>query len=225
MLRNSGMNLDLKKALAAPTVDSEILRATLHAEFQIRKYWWNGFKPLSDKVTKDLVIAGMGAGDFVHLAIQRFIEGVRAYDGTRSLLENLNSAVDSIIWSAKKQNKLDPMLDYLIEYDDNGRAVDPISTSEDESPSSIDSIINEEIAQDQQQHFKNFYNSFDGNKDVQDYLEALSEGVFKPQDIAECTGMDVTRVYEIRKMLKKYAPDFFGVQNSSELERKISEGI
>ena len=180
---------------------------------------------MSDKEKKDLTIAGLGAGDFVHLGIQRFIEGVRTYDGTRSLLENLNSAVDSIIWSAKKQNKEDPVLDYRIEYDENGNATDPISTSEDESPSSVESIINEEIAQDQQQHFKNIYNSFDGSKDVQDYLEALSEEVFKPQDIAECTGMDVTRVYEIRKMLKKYAPEFFGVLNSSELERKIAEGI
>jgi hypothetical protein len=78
---------------------------------------------------------------------------------------------------------------------------------------------------DQQQHYANIYNSFDGNKDVQDYLEALSAEIYKAQEIADYSGLDVNRVYEIRKMLKKYARDFFGVLNSRELERKIAEGI
>jgi len=145
--------------------------------------------------------------------------------GTRSLLENLKSVADSIIWSAKKANVLDPTVDYRLEFDENGNALDPISTSEEESPSAAEAIVNEEIARDQQQHYANIYNSFDGNKDVQDYLEALSAEIYKAQEIADYSDLDVNRVYEIRKMLKKYAPDFFGVLNSRELERKIAEGI
>jgi hypothetical protein len=128
------MDPSLQKALSSLDVSEHISRATLHAEFRIREYLWSGFKPISARGTADLTVAGLSAGDFVCLALQRLINGVRQYDNTRSLLENLKSVADSIIWSARKANVLDPTVDYRLEFDENGNALDPISTSEEESP-------------------------------------------------------------------------------------------
>ena len=66
--------------------------------------------------------------------------------------------------------------------------------------------------------------SFDGDKEMQDYLEALSEGYWKPADIAELTGMAVEKVYELRRKVTKYAPTFFGVTSYQDLALKIQEG-
>ena len=214
----------LQKELSADGVDEQIDRATLHAEYRIREYKWGNFRPTSSIEASDLTVAGLAAADFVHLALQRFIDGTRKYDADRSLLENLKSAADSIIWSAKKSRDLDPTIDYRLQFNESGVATDPISASEDESPSPSDEIRDGEVIRDQQGHFTNLYNSFDGNSDVQEYLESLSEGIYKPNDISEVTGIDIDRIYEIRRMLKKNAPQFFGVPNFKEMERKIREG-
>lgn len=215
----------LKVALSTPDVDEQIERATLHAEFRIREYIWAGYRPSGDIKKQDVCVAGLAAGDFALIALQRFIDGIRKYDESRSFLDNLKSAIDSIIWSAKKTQDLNPTVDYRLEFDKNGNAIDPINTSEEEAPSVSDAVVSEEVATDQQKHFKTLYQSYDGDDEVQAYLEALSAEIYKPQDIAEYTSIEVKRVYEIRKMLKKDALKFFGVLNYQEMERKVADGI
>lgn len=219
------MHPSLKVALTAVDVDEQIERATLHAEFRIREFIWAGHRPKGDIKEQDVTVAGLGAGDFAFLALQRFTNEVRKYDEARSFLDNLKSAIDSIIWSAKKAQDLNPTVDYRLEFDGNGNAIDPISSSEEETLSVSDAIVREEVVKDQEEHYKNLFNSYDGDEDVQDYLEALKAEIYKPQDIADLTGIEVRRVYEIRKMLKKDAPKFFGVLNYRELERKVTDGI
>jgi len=219
------MHPSLKVALSAADVDEQIERATLHAEFRIREYVWAGYRPKGDIKEQNVTVAGLSAGDFTLLALQRFTNEVRKYNKSRSFLDNLKSAIDSIIWSAKKAQDLNPTVDYHLEFDGNGNAIDPISTSEEEILSVSDAVVREEAARDQQEHFKNLHQSYDGDDEVQEYLEALSAEIYKPQDIADYTGIDVKRVYEIRKMLKKDAPKFFGVLNFRELERKVADGI
>jgi hypothetical protein len=81
-----------------------------------------------------------------------------------------------------------------------------------------------EILQAQRQCIQMVKASFDGDKEMQDYLEALSVGYRKPADIAELTGMAVGKVYELRRKVTKHAPTFFGVNGYQDLALNIQEG-
>jgi hypothetical protein len=66
--------------------------------------------------------------------------------------------------------------------------------------------------------------SFDGDKAMQDYLDALNARYFDAAEISELIGIPVPKIYELRRKLKNYASKFFGVTKFKELERKIVEG-
>jgi hypothetical protein len=56
---------------------------------------------------------------------------------------------------------------------------------------------------------------------MQEYLDVLSLGYYKPDEISELTGISVQKIYEIRRKLKKYTKRLFGVTNFTELKRKL----
>ena len=164
------------------------------------------------------------AKDFVQDALRKFLEGTRSYDSDRSLLDNLNSATDSLIWSEKKSSDRVPLVDYAKETTEEGIPIDPLSTAVDPSPSPSQEVIGAEVLQAQKNHFQNLLASFDGDKDMQEYLEALSAGIFDLSEIEQVTGLARDKIYELRRKLKNYAPSFFAVQDFEELKRKIMEG-
>jgi hypothetical protein len=56
---------------------------------------------------------------------------------------------------------------------------------------------------------------------MQDYLDALSQEYYKPDEISELTGISVQKIYEIRRKLEKHTKRLFGVTNFADLKRKL----
>ena len=224
MISNVAINPALSEALAKADRDEVLLRAYDHADSVMRRYFWRGFRPSSSTKSAELIVGDKTAKDFVHIALSKFCEGTRAYDHTRTLLENLNSATDSLIWSEKKSSDRTPLVDYAKETTEEGIPIDPISIAVDSNPSPSQDLITAEALEAQKNHFKNLLASFDGDKDMQEYLEALSAGIFDLSEIEQVTGLERSKIYELRRKLKNYAPTFYAVQDFEELKRKIMEG-
>lgn len=217
------MDPALRKALSQPDVDDVLLKAAMHADTTMRKYVWRGFRPSVSRQTK-LMVGDKAAEDFVAVAVERLCEGTRQYLQTKSLLENLNSVTDSLIWSDKKSSDRAGIVDYVDEMDKDGLPFDPITTAVAPRPSVSENVVDEEIRQTQNKCFQMLKASFDGDKQMQDYLEALSAGYCKPAEIAEVIGIEVKEVYELRRKLTKSAGTFFGVQDYKDFALKIQEG-
>lgn len=218
------INPALKEALAGADREEILLRAYAHADSVMRKYFWRGFRPNSSPKYAELMVGDKSAKDFVQIALTRFCDGTRSYDPAKGLLENLNSVTDSLIWSEKKSSDKTPLVDYAKETNEEGLPVDPISTAIDSSASPSQDLIIKEAAEAQEEHFKTLLASFDGDRNMQEYLEALNAEIFDLSEIEQVTGLNKSQIYELRRKLKSYAPSFFGVQNFKKLKRKIMEG-
>src|ERR1051325_77976 len=214
------MDSALNAALSQPDFDQVMLLAVGHADITMRKYIWRGFRPRISSWT-ELIVGDKTAEDFVNEALKRLCEGTRTYNPSKSLLENLNSVTDSLIWSAKKSSDRTGVVDFAEETKEDSPASDPISTALGSELPADAKLLQDEIVAEQRKCFQMLKASFDGDKEMQEYLDALSARYFDPADIAELTGIPAPKIYELRRKLKKYAPSFFGVTNHAELERKI----
>ena len=215
------MDETLKKALDQPDVDDILLSAAEHADMIMRNYLWRGFKPKAAKASFELMVGDKTAGDFVNEALKRLCEGTRAFNAQRSLLENLNSVTDSLIWSDKKSSDRVGIIDFPQlpgEFEDWNN---PLANKPSNELSADAMLIQNEQCKNQQKCFEMIKASFDGDKETQNYLDALSEGYFGIEEISTLTDLPIAKIYEIRRKLKKYAPRLFGVSNFTELERKI----
>jgi len=217
------MDSALRKALSEPDIDEVLLKAAIHADTTMRKYLWRGFRPTRSRQT-ELMVGDKTAKDFVSEAVKRLCEGTRQYVATKSLLENINSITDSLIWTDKKSSDRTGIVDYAEDTNEEGLPSDPIATATAPQSLATPDLVEAEILQAQRKCIQMLKASFDGDKEMQDYLEALSEGYWKPADIAELTGMAVEKVYELRRKVTKYAPTFFGVTSYQDLALKIQEG-
>lgn len=217
------MNEALLKALEDPELTKILLKAAIHADTRIRKYIWRGFRPKYSNLTATMP-TDKTAEDFVSEAILRLLNGIRTYDATRSLLDNLNSITDSLISSEKKASDRTGLVNYHEETNESGAPNDPISLAPDINEPSDNELIDNEIKLTQQKCFENIYNSLDGDKQAKEYLDAIKEGFIKPSEISELTGMPIKDIYEISRKVKKHSKLLFGVQNYAELERTIKEG-
>jgi len=219
------MDSNLKEALVQPNVQDILIRAASHADFTIRLYIWRGFRPTASAASSEVCAGDRSGMDFVMDALEKLLDGKRAYGASKDLLQNLNSITDSLIWSYKTVSDKDPFVDHAVEADEEGKAIDPISTAEETTPGVADTIVTDEAIQDQKRAVQILRASFDGNEEVQKYLDAMSEGYFKIAEIAIVTDIRAERISEIRRMVKKYAKNFFGTPNFSELKRKIDRGL
>jgi hypothetical protein len=217
------MDQALKSALRQPDLDDILLTALDHADITMRRYIWRGFRPKAGS-DKELIVGDKTAKDFVNEAIRRLCEWRRKYDPQKSLLENLNSITDSLIWSDKKSSDRTGILDFADRPDTREGMDDPISAMASSETAPDGAIIAQERIQTQRQCFQLLKAAFDGDKPTQDYLDALSEGFFDIGDISQLIGIAEENIYEIRRKLKNFAPKFFGVPNYQALERKIHEG-
>jgi hypothetical protein len=215
------MDEALTNALSAPDIDDTLLAAVEHADLTMRKYIWRGFKPIFSSSKGELIADGKSAGDFVNEALRRFCSGKRAYNPKRTLLENLNSATDSIVWSDKKTSDRNPLIDFAPPPEGAEDCPDPITAAPAANPNAAELQVMDEESAAQAQFFGQIRASFDGDRETQDYLDALAEEFYDAEEISEVTGIPVPRIYEIRRKLKKNANRLFGVTNLTELKRKL----
>jgi DNA-directed RNA polymerase specialized sigma24 family protein len=206
-------------AFRQPGWNETFARAVLHADTKIRKYIWRGFRPKAGS-GREITVGDKSAADFVQESVAKLLDGTRRYDSSRTLLENLNSVADSLIWSAKKASDRAGVVDHA----DTKNADDPISQAEDPELTVAEKLKHSELLDDQKKCFKQIRASFDGDKPMQEYLDALASGIFKRAEISEVTGLNVDIISELRRKLAKYAPKFFGVKNFDEFQRLLYEG-
>jgi hypothetical protein len=219
------MDPNLKQALGQPDVQDVLSRAGLHADTTVRKYIWRGFRPSAPAASHEVCAGDRSGADFVMDALTKLLNGDRAYDVSKTLLQNLNSITDSLIWSYKVTSDKGPIVDYALETDAEGNAIDPISTSKEATPGVSDKVVEDEILEDQNKAFHILRAAFDGDEEVQAYLDAMKEGYFKVEDIAVVTDIPAPRISEIRRKVKNFAKEFFGSQNFPDLKRKIVRGL
>jgi hypothetical protein len=222
---NSSDKMDpaLKTAFGQPDVNAALLAAVDHADVTMKRYMWRGFRPQSNP-EREFGAGDKAAKDFVNEALRRLCDGTRTYNPQKTLLENLNSVTDSLIWSEKKSSDRVGVVDFAKTPDQADQAPDPISSAVSPQKSADATLLQKEIVDAQAECFRLIKASFDGDPETQNYLEALREGFFKIEEISSLTGIPVERIYEIRRKLKNFAPKFFGVPNYREMERKLNEG-
>lgn len=217
------MDTALNSALSQPNLEEVLISALEHADGRIRKFVWRGYKPRFSKIGCQVMVGDKTAQDFVNEALKRLCEGRRTYDPARSLVDNLNSITDSLIWSEKKASDRTGIVDFVDNPENNAKG-DPISNAVGTERPPDATVVNDEKMETQRRCFNMVRAAFDGDTHVQEYLDALSEGYFDIHEISEITGIPTNRIYEIRRKLKKAAPDLFGVTNYGQLERRINEG-
>ncbi len=210
-------------ALKGPGWNDTFARAVLHSDTTIRKYIWRGFRP-KFRAENEITVGDKSASDFVLEAVERLLEGKRTYDPSKDLLSNLNSITDSLIWSEKKSSDRTGIVDYVESTDADGDAVDPISTAQDPDLTAGEQLVRDELREDQRRCFGEIRASFNGDTDVQEYLDALSQRIFKRADISEVTGIPVERIDELRRKVIKHARRLFGVSDFKALQRRLMEG-
>ena len=214
------MDPNLKRALESGNLPELTARAALYADTIIRKYIWRGFRPNGNQKKTDSSPNARSAEDFVSDAFERLLDGRRTFNPKKSLLDNINSITESLISSAKKTSDRTPLVDYA----ETEEFVTPLETAVAPEGETGHEVVNSEILDAQRWAYANLYNSFDGDALVQQYLEAMSEDITKPQDIAELLNIPVEKVYELRRMMKTHLKELFGTQNFGELKRKVLEG-
>jgi DNA-directed RNA polymerase specialized sigma24 family protein len=163
------------------------------------------------------------AEDFVSEAVLRLVADRRTFDPNRSLLENLNSITDSLISADKKHSDRTGVVDVIQENEQTGEPKDPVSTAPDAKSPADQQVREAEIGEDQRRCVDLIERSFDGDEQMQRYLEALSAG-FKRSEISELMEIPGTKVDDLRRKLVKYARKFFGVTSFKELQRRLEEG-
>jgi DNA-directed RNA polymerase specialized sigma24 family protein len=217
------MDSPLDAALNHPDYERTLALAVAHADITIRKYAWRGLRP-TFRSDQEILAGDKSASDFVQEAIKRLRGGQRTFDPSRTLLENINSITDSLIWSEKKSSDRSGLIDYGETKDEEGFSSDPISQATGSFAAPGENLVLDELRQDQRRCFEELCASFNGDDEITRYLDALANGFFKPADIQELTGIAVSRIYELRRKLITYAPRFFGVENYRKLARLLNEG-
>lgn len=215
------MDQALKTALHHTDIDDTLISAVEHADSTMRKYVWRGFMPKCSTVKAELIVDDKTANDFVNEALQRLCAGTRAYAAHRTLLENLNSVTDSLIWSDKKASDRTGVIDFAPPSEGVDTLPDPIESKPSKDATAVELLSNAEQCAAQAKCFDLIKASFDGDNEMQEYLDALSQGYYKPDEISELTGISVQKTYEIRRKLKKSTKRLFGVTNLTDLKRKL----
>ena len=210
-------------ALKGPGWKDTFARAVFHADTTIRKYIWRGFRP-TFKAENEIAVGDKSAADFVLEAVERLLQGKRTYDTSKDLLSNLNAITDSLIWSEKKSSDRTGIVDHVESIDDSGDASDPISEAKDSGVTVDEKLIRDELREDQRRCFDEIRASFNGHAEMQEYLDALSQRIFKRADISAVTGIPVEKIDELRRKVMKHARRLFGVPDFKALQRRLMEG-
>ena len=104
------MSKKLNEILAAADWKELTRRLLYYADNLIRQSVWNG-KIVNAKPGAKICVEGLGADDLFQEAIDRFLNGRRAYNHSVSLEQNLKGAIDSIVWSLSKSSQRKPFIE------------------------------------------------------------------------------------------------------------------
>lgn len=212
------MDAALNNALSQPDVEETLISALDHADLNMRRYIWRGFKPGARKEDRELMVNGKTASDFVNEALKRLCEGKRSYDPSRTLLENLNSITDSVISSEKKSSDRNRLVDHREQTGESEEWGGPLATMASNDIAPDQHLAQSELADWQAKCFASIMSAFDGNEHMQRYLEALSEGFYDIEEISALTEIPVAKIYELRRKLKKVVPSLFGAMSYADFK-------
>jgi hypothetical protein len=134
------------------------------------------------------------------------------------------SAADFVQEAIKKQSDTTGIVDYAQIEDEHGESSDPIATATSFELTPEEKVKHTELLEDQRRCFRQIRDSFDGDAAMQEYLDALAEGIFKRAEISELTGLEPTVIDELRRKMIKHARKLFGVSDFEELQRRLKEG-
>ena len=216
------MDNNLAQELDKPGFEDIYVRVLDYADFEIRRYLWQGRNVTTGK-NCELLVDGQGAADFVQEALTRLCKGVRAYNLKRTLEENLKSVVQSIIWSHKKASDRKPILESEPVETDEGQKIDPVQLVPD--PASAESeVTRKELLRDAEAAYQIFRSSLNGDDELKSIADAYSAGFVVTGEIAELTGFSPERVSELKRKLRLRALTFFGVSKFEELQKILLRG-
>jgi hypothetical protein len=128
---------------------------------------------------------------------------------------------DSLIWSDKKASDCTGIIDFAPQPEGTDKLPDPIESKPCKTATAPELLLDQEQCAAQAKCFGEIKASFDGDKEMQEYLEVLSHEFYKPDEISELTGIPVQKIYELRRKLKKHTKQLFGVTNFVDLKRKL----
>ncbi len=140
------------------------------------------------------------------------------------VLSGIGRTAMSQIKNEKKHSDRTGIVDYVESTDDEGDAIDPISAAQDSDLTASEQLVRDELREDQRRCFDETRASFNGDAEMQEYLDALSQRIFKRADISAVTGIPVEKIDELRRKVMKHARRIFGVPDFKALQRRLMEG-
>lgn len=213
------MDENLIDLLKTENWDEIAPRLIAHAKWKCASYSWA-------RNQHDLP-KGLQAADIAMQAIDKLISGERIWDKNNqpNLLFFLKSVIDSLIWhlvsSSSHQNERPSGFRSKIPTDNDSDPQDYdfiIDTASSSDPTPENFLLNKEN-QARFWEIKNFlYELASGDEEVGMILLCMEEGIIKPKEIAEQLGLDVAKVNNAQKRLRRLATKIFPTYESIKAE-------
>jgi hypothetical protein len=173
-----------------------IIKLTYHALMRTRRYLWKS------GTAKDLP-GGVTPADIASGAIVKVWNGKRKWDPDKypDLLTHLKWVVDSEIGHLYSSTEHQKRIDTVKETGDTDSYLNEI----DPKPSPETELICRENEALEKELKEKLVESVKGDEDLEILLMCFEDGIDKPQDIAVATDWDITKVYNIKRKLIRYA--------------------
>jgi hypothetical protein len=177
-----------------------ILKLTYYAIQRSKVYRWKSGK-------SDRLLGGKTPEDIACEAIEKVLSGNRDWDPDKypNLLTHLK-------WIVKSD------MDHLassLEHQTTGRMPEPVDGEEgqadyyetipDQSPTPEEALIIREKKDLEERLKDELYAIVEGDEDLEELLLYFEEGIDKPEIIAKQSGWDVSKVYTLKKKLRRKA--------------------
>jgi len=199
------MNNAAIKALEAANwheLGPRVLRATYY--FIARERWRGLMVVLS--VGNEMTIEGMGAEDFINLAVEKLMSGQRTYRPDLNVEENLRRTIESDIFSFRKTVRRVPWARQTLEQ----AAEDPDAPLTEEIDDRIPEHAAEtdELVRREREMLAAFSATIADDEELTLVLFSFEEEQYKPAEIEAVTGIPAARVSELKRKLAERADKF-----------------
>jgi DNA-directed RNA polymerase specialized sigma24 family protein len=186
------------------------LKLTDYAAKKARRYRW--------KMTT--VVGGMNAEDLAYEAIAKVLDGERNWDPekTPDLLGYLKSVVDSLIshlFQSMDRRKVQgfPKGEEEEILEESLKMADPESDEAKhlpgKSPTPEQALLSKEQQQAEETAYTTILNSVEGHEDLEAVTLCIMDGMTKPSEISEATGLEINQVYQLKRKLNRKASQIF----------------
>jgi len=184
-----------------------ILKLTRYSYWQANKYTWQ------TKSNIDLT-RGKTPKDIALEAIKKVWEGTRAWNPDKypDLLTHLKWIVKSDLqhlWSSLEHRKTER----TDKYNENSRNIEDIKQTSTDAIPQIHGHVSSPLEiidkKEKEERFNKIKSRLDGivkdDEDLEMLLLCLEEDIYKPKNIAKETGWDISKVYNLKRKLKRRA--------------------